>query len=351
MSPSRIPRPALPPSPLGPGTSKSSDLAAHGPTPSRLPQPCSPNVSKSPRTVTTAQSCASALPVPRSRRLPKPASDEDLPWPRRQTSAPAPQSPKRRPVPQVGTDEETGIPRLGTGPRKVLRQPASSANLSANVFGNIPRPVGRNRAKSAAASTKQPKAALASSPVLPGHSASNQSERTGATPQVKTYLFESSFLDSREPSVPGHIASRLKLIHQLGVVLGVDAKVLQGIIDIPGLLRRVDVAYEKGFGAYTPGDESVGLGWRGSNASATSLPIPTPMSSSASSQGRISMDVKDGRVSMDGRPGTAAGNNGGKKRFGMFKRFSKNRSTDPTEVLPVVSDLVTANDNGESVGW
>ena len=59
-------------------------------------------------------------------------------------------------------------------------------------------------------------------------------------------LFEPSFAESRESSVPPHIGIRLRLIHQLGVVLGIDAQGISSKIDVPGLLARVDAAYDRG---------------------------------------------------------------------------------------------------------
>lgn len=46
--------------------------------------------------------------------------------------------------------------------------------------------------------------------------------------------------------VPLHIRVRLRLIHQLGTVLGLDAQGIASKIDIPGLLARVDAAYDRG---------------------------------------------------------------------------------------------------------
>lgn len=46
--------------------------------------------------------------------------------------------------------------------------------------------------------------------------------------------------------VPLHIRVRLRLIHQLGSVLGLDAQGIASKVDIPGLLARVDAAYDRG---------------------------------------------------------------------------------------------------------
>jgi hypothetical protein len=59
-------------------------------------------------------------------------------------------------------------------------------------------------------------------------------------------LFEPPFAESREPSVLPHIRVRLRLIHQVGVVLGMDAQGISSKIDVPGLLARVDAAYHRG---------------------------------------------------------------------------------------------------------
>ena len=55
--------------------------------------------------------------------------------------------------------------------------------------------------------------------------------------------------------VPIHIRVRLRLIHQLGIVLGLDAQGVAAKIDIPSLLARVDAAYDKGHA-----DLGLGLG-------------------------------------------------------------------------------------------
>jgi len=48
-----------------------------------------------------------------------------------------------------------------------------------------------------------------------------------------------------EPSVPAHIRSRLRLIHHLGVILGVNAAGISSKIDVPALLAKVDATHDK----------------------------------------------------------------------------------------------------------
>lgn len=176
---------------------------------------------------------------------------------------------------------------------------------------------------------------------------------TGTTSQ---HLFEHSFTD-REPAVPPHIRVRLKLIHQLGVVLGVDAAGISGLIDIPGLLARVDAAYDR--------DRSNGAGEAAGVGRVTSTPTPTVQASglpllSPTLRGRPSMDGNGaaggggggvgnspGGVSAAAGSGTGAAlkpskSHGGNGVLGMFRRLGGRKSLDGSGAQVADSGVFTS---------
>lgn len=201
------------------------------------------------------------LAVPPRRRVPVPDSDSMSP-----TTPAGPTPPGRRPVPAM-SPEMSGIPRLtspiqsqsprmgqglglGVGlgqpmgmpmgmnmpvPRPAMRQPSTPALFSAarKPIPDSNGPSTRPRAKSTASQLRQPQKLSIPSPI--------------ATPI------------EREAAVPPHIRVRLRLIHRLGAVLGVEASAIAAKIDIPGLLARVDAAYDRGHGGFIdmPGQEVV----------------------------------------------------------------------------------------------
>ncbi|ORX40246.1 hypothetical protein BD324DRAFT_679276 [Kockovaella imperatae] len=346
MSPSKIPRlGGLPPSPLGPngrkisGTTTMTETTApdtpklgppatiHSKIASRIPQPASPGLTargsprlQSPITIASSPNSPSSLPVPKASHRRKTPSNGLSP-PVRRASGPAPQSPRRRPVPVLsGSDDESQIPHLT--PRRQLRHPASTMNL-----GKAPKPIkGRSRAKSAAASTTRPDPATADVPAMP--TISPTSRLTSLLPAIKTYLFDSS-TESRE-AVPPHISSRLKMINQLAEVLGKEPKDLQDVIDIPGLLARVDAAHEKGFGAYPPGENGGSLGRRTSSASTSGSQLNTAEADAPKGHSR-----------------SASSDRGGKRVFGLWKHFGKRGVTEEAS-SPLIESLST--DDGPVFG-
>lgn len=173
-----------------------------------------------------------------------------------------PTPPTRRPVPALTSPEMSGIPRLtspnqsprmgmglgiglpatnglGMGmpvPRPAVRQPSTPALLAASRKPiSDPNTSNRPRAKSTA---------------TPNAPSQNQSS-TPAQQGGRGFRPPPAIIErEREPAVPAHIRVRLRLIHQLGVVLGVDAGTIASKIDIPCLLARVDAAYDRGHGGY-----------------------------------------------------------------------------------------------------
>nr|XP_019045833.1 hypothetical protein I302_06224 [Kwoniella bestiolae CBS 10118]OCF24763.1 hypothetical protein I302_06224 [Kwoniella bestiolae CBS 10118] len=170
----------------------------------------------------------------------------------------------RRPVPPNGGGSRIPSgPSPGSGPhqRSIIRQP-STPLLVSNRSPQSGNGTGRPRALSST-SVNRPIIIRGATP-NPHHgevtSSSTKPEGGGmmcSLPSQK--LFESSFLESREPPVPPHIRVRLRLIHQLGVVLGIDAVGISGKIDIPGLLARVDQAYDREKDRSSAGPEVVAL--------------------------------------------------------------------------------------------
>jgi hypothetical protein len=204
------------------------------------------------------------LALPR-RRVPVPDNDVLSP-----TAPSGPTPPTRRPVPTM-SPEMSGIPRLtslnqnqnprmgqglglgmaigmgqpmglpmGSGmnmpvPRPAVRQPSTPALLAAarKPISDPNAPSSRPRAKSTASQLRQPQKLSIPSPIATAV--------------------------EREAAVPPHIRVRLRLIHRLGAVLGVEASAIAAKIDIPGLLARVDAAYDRGHGGYIdiPGQEVI----------------------------------------------------------------------------------------------
>lgn len=125
-------------------------------------------------------------------------------------------------------------------------------------------------------------------------------------------LFEPSFADSREPSVPPHIRVRLRLIHHLGVVLGIDASGISSKIDVPVLLARVDAAYDRGH----QGTGSGGV---------ISLPLPLRPMAMAMTE-RTSIGMVSGGVGMGMGKG---GRVGGTGMLNRLKRFGRKSLDEP----------------------
>jgi hypothetical protein len=153
-------------------------------------------------------------------------------------------------------------------------------------------------------------------------------------------LFAPSFAESREPSVPPHIRVRLRLIHQLGVVLGIDAQGISSKIDVPGLLARVDAAYDRGY----PGkmDRVVGSSGGvsmvslGSTGSVSGLPMPNRGGAGGGSDPRR-------------EPGRDKDKEKG--MFGMFKRFGREHKGREDERVPVTFPVSGAEGELELYGF
>ncbi|WWD18330.1 hypothetical protein CI109_102780 [Kwoniella shandongensis] len=205
------------------------------------------------------------------------------------------------------------------GQRSILRQPSTPVLGSADkerrtVSGGAGGGMGliqrRPRAvSSAAGNTNQ----LSSSIVTSGDGTGQFTQGQG---QGQGYNLRSSssqiqlFYEPREPSVPPHIRSRLRLVHQLGVVLGIDAAGISGKIDIPGLLARVDQAYDyhRGVGVTTKVDMTGGIGTGTGGASG----------------GARTVSVAGGQGQKGVTGGGGGGGGGG--MFGMFKRLGGKKS-------------------------
>jgi len=275
----------------GPAPMRSSVNDPHSPSPLSSPLPVVglgesfsliPTLSPSANNSSTP---TQPLAVPPRRRIPVPDSDVMSP-----TTPSGMTPPGRRPVPTMSPEmsgiprltspNQTQSPRMGQGlglgmglgqpmglpmginmnmpvPRPAMRQPSTPALLSAarKPISDPNTPSTRPRAKSTASQLRQPQKLSIPSPI--------------ATP-----------LD-RETAVPPHIRVRLRLIHRLGAVLGVEASVIAAKIDIPGLLARVDAAYDRGHGGYIdiPGQEVIIGQPGGGNMPAgaiTSPPQPGP---------------------------------------------------------------------------
>lgn len=149
-------------------------------------------------------------------------------------------------------------------------------------------------------------------------------------------LFAPSFAESREPSVPPHIRVRLRLIHQLGVVLGIDAQGISSKIDVPGLLARVDAAYDRGYqGKMNRGDDGSGasMSSMGSVSSISGLPMPNRAPDYGGSGAKV--------------PGQGAKDKEKEKgMFGMFKRFGREHKGKEEERVPLT--FASQSSEGES---
>lgn len=262
------------PSPL----SSPLPVLALGESFSLIPTLSPPTNNANTNTNTTTQPLA----VPPRRRIPVP---EDTLSP---TTPAGPTPPGRRPVPAM-SPEMSGIPRLtspnqsqsprmgqglglgiGSGqpmglpmgmnmnmpvPRQAMRQPSTPALLAASrkPISDPSSPSTRPRAKSTASQLCQDPSKLLPNPI--------------------------PLSIEREAAVPPHIRVRLRLIHRLGAVLGVEASAIAAKIDIPGLLARVDAAYDRGHGGYIdiPGQEII-IGPAGATimppTGVTSPPLP-----------------------------------------------------------------------------
>ncbi|OCF62335.1 hypothetical protein L486_02003 [Kwoniella mangroviensis CBS 10435] len=164
----------------------------------------------------------------------------------------------RRPTPATRVPSGPGS---GPNQRTIMRQPSTPLLVSNRT--PTQQPAGTRPRALSSTSVNCPIIIRGTTP----HA--QQGEVTSSTGGMRSLpsqkLFESSFLESREPPVPPHIRVRLRLIHQLGVVLGIDAVGISGKIDIPGLLARVDQAYDREKDRSSPtmgtggGGEMVGL--------------------------------------------------------------------------------------------
>ena len=361
MSPSRIPRPQgsqAPPSPLGPnaevfrtqtqsvgspkgnptnpsiqnaltGSPKTIQAGAfnHASHPhgsvfqkpnSGFIQPRSypsPNHSPNSNATLSPPSVSNGRLQPRSRRPKPPHADEEI-----MGHSSSPQ--QRRNIPTSPETNSSGIPRPsrgvgsptttnGNNARSCLRQPSVPA-LSAPKDQSI-KP--RSRSTSAAADTR---------PNIP---------QTKDNPPPMP-LFAPSFEGSREPSVPPHICIRLRLIHQLGVVLGIDAQGISSKIDVPGLLARVDAAYDRGY------QGKMDRGYTGSSMiSTTSISsisgLPMPNRGRTESQLGPNSNIHNLNKTPDKEREREKEKEKERGMFGMFKRFGKERHGKEEERVPL----------------
>ncbi|WVR06221.1 hypothetical protein IAU60_003251 [Kwoniella sp. DSM 27419] len=344
MSPSRIPRPGVGGSPVASsspaGGIARSPLGAtvHTPVPTATVKSNNPFAQMHNRAQAQAQMHGSptasggnggnsggkgGMPQPQKRRPKPPSPDiEDV----RTTTAGI----QRRPVP---TESPSSLPRprlgggttgLGLGQmsghggaatqRSILRQPSTPSLGPTRDRSSPAQPAGRPRAVSSASAQRQ--AVVHNTPQhqhIPGQGQIVNGHTTGMRSLPSQKLFESSFLEHREPPVPPHIRVRLRLIHQLGVVLGIDAVGISGKIDIPGLLARVDQAHERergraalcngAGGVQSPGGSGDGL-------------------TGGASAGFVSRGDKAG----------------GSGVFGMFKRLGGRKTADGILATPSIPD-------------
>ncbi|OCF43932.1 hypothetical protein I317_02202 [Kwoniella heveanensis CBS 569] len=247
-------------------------------------------------------------------------------------------SPSTLPRPRLANGPGSGIghglPTGAQGHRTILRQP-STPLLTADRDRRSPSgPVGattRPRALSSASASAQRQIIVRKSPMQTPSQAITQTATDGtrsapgpiagagsgsgmrSLPSQK--LFESSFLEHREPPVPPHIRVRLRLIHQLGVVLGIDAVGISGKIDIPGLLARVDQAYDRE--RFTAGSNCSG---NSSSGAAMAYDAGGGMSA---------LPVPRGKNGLNGGAGASGGGaSGAGGVLGLFRRLGKKGSGD-----------------------
>lgn len=381
MSPSRIPRPqgshTTPPSPLGPNAEAFRNANHPHPLPHAQQSVAhSQNAisgAGSPKTIQAGAFNHGNHGSPTSGFKPNPSFIQPRPNPVQSPPnggsprIPIPNNRSKRPKPPVAEEESpkrggnvnvnvnvnsagfgspdggaSGIPRPSRGigsptvpphngmnpnPRSCLRQPSVPA-LSAT--SKAQDPVKRNRATSAAADIRP----LISPPVttLPSNTGVAHSPM-GASPMP---LFAPSFAESREPSVPPHIRVRLRLIHQLGVVLGIDAQGISSRIDVPGLLARVDAAYDRGYQGKMDRGGSGGSGVSMSSAGSVSSISGLPMPNRSPDPGQIAGRVIGKEREKDKEKGM----------FGMFRKFGREHKGKEEERVPLTFSNQTVE--GES---
>ncbi|WWC95941.1 hypothetical protein V866_002808 [Kwoniella sp. B9012] len=254
MSPSRIPRPGG----IGSPTIATSPLSQS--TTTRPALGTLVHTSKNPFTQLNNKS-PHGSPTPSNGSGNLSVSSKDIATNRRRIKPPSPDlnddtslsAAVRRPSPASRIPSGPGP---GPNQRTIVRQPSTPLLVSNRTPTQQP---GGNRPRAlSSTSVNRPIIIRGTTP----HA--QQGEVTSSTGGMRSLpsqrLFESSFLESREPPVPPHIRVRLRLIHQLGVVLGIDAVGISGKIDIPGLLARVDQAYDREKDRSSP---TTGTGWGG----------------------------------------------------------------------------------------
>jgi hypothetical protein len=204
------------------------------------------------------------LAVAPRRRIPVP---EDAMSP---TTPSGPTPPGRRPVPAM-SPEMSGIPRLTSPPQQ--QSPRMGQGLGLGI-GNgqpmglpsgmgmnmpVPRPAMRQPSTPALLAAPRKPISDPSTPSTRPRAKSTASQQRQGQGQSKLTPSPTPLSIEREAAVPPHIRVRLRLIHRLGAVLGVEASVIAAKIDIPGLLARVDAAYDRGHGGYIdiPGQEII----------------------------------------------------------------------------------------------
>ncbi|WWC70599.1 uncharacterized protein I206_104550 [Kwoniella pini CBS 10737] len=147
------------------------------------------------------------------------------------------------PLDVKGRIPSNGKSSIIPGQRIIMRQPSTPTLINNQ---KSPIPLGRQRALSSTLSNK---------PIIINKNNYNSNLQVKENliviiPKIKDKekekkSYESNSLENREPTVPKHIKIRLKLLHQLGILLGIDSIEISEKIDIPGLLARVDQSYER----------------------------------------------------------------------------------------------------------
>lgn len=251
---SRIPRPAGKSSPPSPGL-----LYPPNESKSRSPKlPSSPSPLGSPRARPVSRIPSRTPPSPNLRPVSKSYFRSRQTSPTPAESKPGTNYTTRRPVPAY-SNGDSRIPRTATrkvslpglNPLKLKNLPINTLNPPQPPSKTIPtptKPLPRKRATSFAAlrpkvKPKPPEQLLPAQPIRASplqivHD--TPAEETPPTPPPK--------LNPKSMNVPTHIRLRLRLIHQLGIVLGVPPSRISEVLDISGLLARVDATFEKGAG-------------------------------------------------------------------------------------------------------
>lgn len=367
MSPSRIPRPGGgAPSPLGPNADlqRNNQAGSPGGNGSGIRSaPGSPaNFKPNPVFIQPrgANSLSPSPPQQHPARLPQPKRRPKPPSPELEdaiTLTP-PSNARRRPEgsPDLGV-VGSGLPRprprgvsgginspggpyvgptLPNGsPRSCLRQP-STPSLSTVDRNRVQAGMGVVKNDPAGASggpADSPRRARAASAAADTRNAPLPPTSTIAVPAVP-HLFAPSFAESREPSVPPHIRIRLRLIHHLGVVLGMDAQGISSKIDVPGLLARVDAAYDRGHSAVA-GSAALGRDSSDSSQSSVTSGLPLPLRP----------------ISDEGNHGAGMGKRGSKGEkgvMGMFRRLGRSQKGEE-ERVPVAYTSVTPEGESDSL--